>query len=118
MKVKPVALFLLMWFTCQSAVVLADALIPVTHDDVVVALAAHCDTDLESTTTEQHSRAYSQTAQSCGLECQCCASCSSLLTDNGEIPDVFVYLGVADIGNSPMIPAATAGSFFRPPIFV
>lgn len=116
MKVKSISVILLVWFACQSLGVLADALTPITHDESVFSHATHCDTDAEPVAPKNHDRPDSAAEQSCGQECQCCASCSSPLADNGRITRVSAHFGVIGPRYISRLLSSATDSLFRPPI--
>ena len=116
MKNKSVALFLLIWFTGQNVAVLADALTPVSRADVAVGHAAHCNPDPGSSNAERQSATEPGVAQPCGLECQCCASCSSSLTDNSALAGAISYFATPDTPYTRAVTTPTLVSHFRPPI--
>ncbi|MCZ6488147.1 MAG: hypothetical protein O6703_08225 [Gammaproteobacteria bacterium] len=116
MKNKSVALFMLIWFTCQNVGVLADALTPVGRADVAVDHASHCDASPGSSNAERQSATESGIPQSCGLECQCCASCSSSLTNNSALAGAISYFATPDTPYTRATTTPTLVSLFRPPI--
>jgi len=116
MKIKSVALLMLIWFTGQNMTVLAGAFMSAGPADAAVGHAAHCATEPSSTYEAQQNSTEAGVVNPCGLDCQCCASCSSFLAGNSALATASGYCRTPDTPYKRASLTATIYSLFRPPI--